>query len=468
MPGKDDRDPLDDWLEREIPPLPPPSGTFELITKRARRRKLRKLAVTITSAASIAVATVFAVPAVLSLRLGQSTTSGTTVAGASPFSTPASRGLVGGLKGTDGTAQPTSSSSAPEHSSTAPQTGPPVGGPVPANFQPASVTFIGANTGWVIGPGGTPGTCANVDPTICTSVVVTHDGGQGWRGIPAPDTNSVTGIRFLNQLTGWAYGPQLWSTQDGGQNWSAVNTGNQQVIDLETAGSQAYALFANCAQGPSSTTVSTNCSSYSLETTQTGSDHWSNVGNATSNLPDSPGATPVIVLSSKTGWLLAADGTIYTGPLGAPWTKFGTTPCSATPSATGVPLLTWDAYTRILVVACPSSPQTAGGSATETIYTSPDYTVNWVRQPTLVPGAAVTSLATAQSAPAIVATGTGISILQGNTGQWRQAVTVTGGFSYVGMTSNTQGVAVPVNASLHEVYMTYDGGQTWTARRIIP
>ena len=48
--GNDERDPLDSWLSQQVHPLPPPPGTFELITRRARRRKLRKLAVTIASA----------------------------------------------------------------------------------------------------------------------------------------------------------------------------------------------------------------------------------------------------------------------------------------------------------------------------------------------------------------------------------------------------------------------------------
>jgi hypothetical protein len=404
MPGKDERDPLDDWLEHEIRPLPPPSGTFEMITKRARRRKLGKLAVTITSAASVAVAAVFAVPAVLSLHIGQSTISGTPEAGSAPAGTPASRSFAKGTNLSQGTPQPTSPPSASERSSPTPQAGLPTGGAVPSNFQPTSVTFIGADTGWAIGPGGTSGSCANVNPTICMSVVLTQDGGQTWRGVPAPDTNDVTGIRFLNQQYGWAYGPQLWSTQDDGRTWNPVNTGTDQVIDLETAGSQAYALFATCAQGPSSSTVSGNCSSYTLETSLKGSDHWSDVGQATSNLPDSPGATPSIVLSGTTGWLLAADGAIYSGPLGGQWTKAGTMPCPAMSAATGGVLLTWDAFSHLLVAAC--------GATTETVYTSPDTSVNWQQQPaTLSLGSPVVSLATASTAPAIVATGGGISIL---------------------------------------------------------
>ena len=35
-----------------------------------------------------------------------------------------------------------------------------------------------------------------------------------------------------------------------------------------------------------------------------------------------------------------------------------------------------------------------------------------------------------------------------------------GGFSYVGMTTDSQGVALPADTSLHEIWMTFDGGLT--------
>ena len=40
------------------------------------------------------------------------------------------------------------------------------------------------------------------------------------------------------------------------------------------------------------------------------------------------------------------------------------------------------------------------------------------------------------------------------------------GFTYVGMTSATQGVALGGNPDLHAIWMTTDGGQTWTVRPI--
>ncbi len=76
MHADDDRDPLDRWLSQQVQPLPPPPGTFELISRRARRRKLRKLAVTVVSAAAVAAAVAVAVPVGLNLHLSPPPTKG--------------------------------------------------------------------------------------------------------------------------------------------------------------------------------------------------------------------------------------------------------------------------------------------------------------------------------------------------------------------------------------------------------
>src|SRR2546429_6320597 len=62
----DRHDDVDAWLSERIEPLPPPPGTFDLIKRRARRRKYRKLAITAGSAAMIVAAAV-AVPQVVNL-----------------------------------------------------------------------------------------------------------------------------------------------------------------------------------------------------------------------------------------------------------------------------------------------------------------------------------------------------------------------------------------------------------------
>src|ERR1700756_3894829 len=54
----DRHDDVDAWLSQRIQPLPPPPGTFDLIKRRARRRKYRRLAVTAGTAAVIVAAAV--------------------------------------------------------------------------------------------------------------------------------------------------------------------------------------------------------------------------------------------------------------------------------------------------------------------------------------------------------------------------------------------------------------------------
>jgi hypothetical protein len=467
MPGNE-RDPLDDWLEREVQPLPPPPGTFELIRKRARRRKAGRLAATVTSAAAVAVLATVGVPAALSLHLGPSAT-GTQVAnGRQDSSATSSAGTTppAGSSTAASSASPRSTPSGTSESTSPAQS--PAGGPVPANFQPTSITFVSSTSGWAIGQAGTPGQCANTVPTICTSIVRTTDSGQTWRGIPAPATNQVRGIRFLDGVNGWAYGPDLWSTHDGGATWTQVQTGGQQVIDLETAGSEAFALFANC---PAATGGSAqDCTSYSLKTTGDKDDDWADVGPATSDLPDSRDATPAIVLSGSTGWLLAADGTIYSGPLTGGWTKLGNAPCPATPSqgSLGGALLSYDPYTSRFVAACTTVPQSATATQKAVIYTSGTGSLNWQAAAEGPSGGNPVALATTPSYQAILATSQGISVLDTSTGQWTQTVTLAQGFSYVGMTTKLQGVAIPANTSLHEIWMTFDGGRSWRPYAITP
>ena len=83
------------------------------------------------------------------------------------------------------------------------------------------------------------------------------------------------------------------------------------------------------------------------------------------------------------------------------------------------------------------------------------------------------SLAAAQGNLVVLATTAGIDVSTDGGASWK--VTETGlpntapgqsGFSYVGMTDPLQGVAVPADPRLHEVFITADGGQTWRARLI--
>ena len=127
------------------------------------------------------------------------------------------------------------------------------------------MTFVGTETGWVIGQAGVAGHCATA---FCTSMARTDDAGKTWSGVPAPVTGSPEGstgvsqIRFLNTEDGWAYGPELYATRDGGQTWTRVGTGGLRVTDLETVGRRVFALFASCTgSGPA---FAAGCTSFTL------------------------------------------------------------------------------------------------------------------------------------------------------------------------------------------------------------
>jgi hypothetical protein len=478
MRGDDEHDPLDSWLNQQVQPLPPPPGTFELITRRARGRKLRKLAVTVVSAAAVAAAVAIAVPVGLNLHLTQPPSGGQFAADRGPTTSTPSQSINGNATHVN--------SPSPSPSATQPSVKP-TDLPVPPNFQPSSVTFIGQHTAWVIGPAGTPGKCANVNPYICTSIARTDDAGQGWQGGAAPDTGApsgrtgVSGVRFLNQSNGWAFGPELWATDDGAKHWTQVDTNGVRVTDLEASRGRAYALFASCsnpATGPSAD-FAADCTSYTLMTATAGSNTWKPVGGATSGLTNAGHATSAVLqLTGSNGYLLAPDGTLYSGPIGGTWTRVGTAPCQpGTAQANGLPQAAQLALatSTSLAIACnqPSAtdPPSVWGSDNGGALWTQLPAGQWSDFSNLSGIGSATSLGAAPNGNLTMATTTGIYVLSTATGRWTASnATGTGappgGFSYVGMTTDTQGVALPADTSLHEIWMTFDGGTTWTPSSI--
>jgi photosystem II stability/assembly factor-like uncharacterized protein len=444
----DRRDDLDSWLDGRIDPLPPPPGTFELIKKRARRRKYRRLAVG-AGAAAVIVAAAVTVPQVVNLPVLNPTTASGVANGRS--SAPA----------------PSASGGATAASSSASQIEPKAAAPVPGNFRPSSVTFIGTQTGWVIGQAGTPGNCAT---QYCTSVARTDDAGKTWTGIPAPVTGQADGatgvsqIRFLNGADGWAFGPQLYATHDGGHTWAHVATDGLRVTDLETVDGRAFALFASCTgSGPA---FAATCTSYSLYSSPASADDWTPVGPATSGLG---GGASSMVLTQTRGYLLAPDGLLYSGPVNdrAPWQPVAHVPCPVgQPLADGQPTgaLLAAANTTNLVLVCASS-SAPGTQQAKQVFTSANGGMTWQNAGAAPSLGLVTSVAATPDGTYVLATGQGIDVQPAGSGAWR-AVTLngpapTGGFGYVGMTTDAQGIALPANPAVGTVWFTFDGGRTW-------
>jgi len=450
----DDRhDDLDSWLAGRIDPLYPPSGTFEAIRRRARHRKYRKLAVAAGSTAMIVAAAV-TVPQVVNFTAVSPPAGANALAGRQTSVAPRTGG---GIEESSGASLPTFPA--------------PPRAPVPADFRPSSVTFVGTATGWVIGQAGTAGQCATA---FCTSVARTDDAGNSWSGVPAPLTGAPDGatgvsqIRFLDLDDGWAFGPELWATHDGGLSWAQVDTDGQRVTDLETVGHRVFAVFATCTGGGSA--FADGCTSFTLYSSPAWVDDWTPVGAATSGLTGGVSGSASLALTETRGYLLAPDGTLYAGPVdgSAAWQAVGRIPCYGAvggAQADGQPAgaLLGAKNASSLILACALNP-VPGGLQKKLIFASADGGVSWHLTAVAPAQGVATSVAASQAEAVILATDQGLDLLPAGSTSWEQLTPIgapPGGFSYVGMTTALQGVALPADPAAGTVWFTFDGGQTW-------
>jgi hypothetical protein len=476
-PVTDPRDEIDSWLDREVDLLPSPPGTFTAVRVRARRRK-RNQALLTTAAAVVVVGVAVTVPTVLHSALSSgpaqpAASSHTRTITEGPSSSPAkttrpspraSSGNTGGQRSTL------------VNSTTGP----------PANFRPTSMTFVASGSrllGAAVGQAGPP--CAG--GPICTSMASTYDYGASWHGFSAPRAPSaakpggVSQVRFITPEVGWAFGPGLYATADSGATWTQQRVpGGGRVIDLEGTGNGALALVGSCTGTGSNYAAS--CSSFSLYSYNAAApgQGWQRV-----SLPDTmtAGGQPTaarLVVAATTGFVLAPDGKVLEGQLdGQGWKVRTIAPCTpGAPSASGQPsggLLAsgTDAGADDLFEYC------AGGSASQgtiSAFTLPGGHISYsqLRHPhwtsfgtVQLGGGQPTSLAGARNVT-VLATTQGI-FYASPSGRWHAAsvaVPPPGGFTYIGMTNSSQGVAIPADVRLSEIFTTGDGGRTWQADHI--
>jgi hypothetical protein len=340
------------------------------------------------------------------------------------------------------------------------------------------VTFVGTGTGSVVGAvvgqAGPP--CAT---SVCTSLAGTSTYGTSWYGVSAPvapgpsGSSGVSQLRFANLSDGWAYGPALEETTDGGWPWHHEITHGQRVLDVESTPARAFAVFGTCYG--TGADYAASCSSFSLWTSVPGTRTWTQVSvpGAYAQMKSTSSAAPLLVMSGgSTGYLITPSGEVLSGPATGPggaWNAVGVAKCKpGSPSTSGQaaqPTAQLASGPK-LMLACDTPA--ANGRFIAAIYTSPNGTT-WQQVASVRVKGTPTSLtaasASAATGVAALATTAGIKYSANGGSSW-QAATITGGapaggFSYVGMTTPKDGVAIPANPSPAGIYVTIDGGQTW-------
>jgi hypothetical protein len=114
-----------------------------------------------------------------------------------------------------------------------------------------------------------------------------------------------------------------------------------------------------------------------------------------------------------------------------------------------------------------TSPAT-GATQAKQVYTSADNGQQWQKAGTAPAAGTATTVAGTAAGTIVLATTAGLQVSADGGATWTgaQGAFPPGGFSYVGMTSATQGVAVPADVTQHAVWFTFDGGLRWHASPI--
>jgi hypothetical protein len=416
--------PLDDLLAVRSAPRPP-----------HRPRRLTFAAVAVSLAAAVA-GLVFVRSHVDRDRRGDDTPTTTVPVNTSTATTVAPVATTTAPPATTGTPQPTV-----EQATTAPAPTVPLTGPrdaaLPTGFEPASITWISLQHGWLLGHA----PCATGS---CLSLARSRDGGRTWHGVPAPAT-TADGVRFADENNGWIFGGDLYATHDGGSTWTKVD-GLSSVTNLEVAKGRAWAEAA----------WSVNPDSRVVYTSSVTSDDWHQIG-------DMP-VSSLIAMHNGIGWVVGPDGGLFV--LTASGFEIHTDPC-AFETGIGAILGIDD---RTVAVVCGS--MAGAGSETKQIQLSrdgghDDFTIVGEAPR----GGILTAGAVASPTTFVIAANSGASYLYRSTdagATWTTVFEDDGGgapFADLGFTDATHGVAV-LRTQPSVLLTTSDGGATWTKAAI--
>ena len=378
-----------------------------------------------------------------------------------------------GSAGTTASAAATSAGSSPASRATAqaPPAGTALASGQPSCDQrplgPIAVSFVSASDGYLLGI--TLSGCMARAPSKIV-LRTTTDGGLHWTALPAPPApwggvapdgsgrlppDGVTAVLFADARDGWAYGPGLWATHDGGATWHRVVIGRRAVQSMAADGGQVLASLANCAPADASCD---DPHTVAVESTPAVRDAWRPV-------PGAAAGTEVAV-HAGTGYAVPAGtgqpGTgvaMLTGPAdgSAPWVS---RPLPCQPGAIALTAVT---ATRLLL-AC---ALLGAHPATTYLYSSPDAGAHWTRFAVLglFDGAAAIEQ-TPDGTVMVEGIYDGVELSRDGGRTWTKPATVDDSLSVQGGGPLAAGLVTSedgyVLGDLGPLWVTRDGGRTWT------
>ena len=343
-----------------------------------------------------------------------------------------------------------------------------------------SVTFVSPEEGWVLG------TLPCSASPQCLGLLRTEDGGQSWVSVTPPPTypypaasadggvsGGVSEVRFANSQDGWVFGPDLWSTHNGGATWTQIPIAGpastqyvvayHSVANLETSDGFVYALVSNG-------------DGFEIETSPIGVDAWTE---SSTTLPlGASGSTFQMVLQGASGWIIDTDPSVSGGIafggvqlVGGQWVAWQP-PCMQTNGPVNLAAST----ESDLIAVC--NEGLAGPSTLNGVYayasTNGGETFHLVSNNAL-PSSTVGFLYPGQGD--LASPSPDVAVLVGDAGlvatfdggaTWStvDASPTGSGPQYVGFETSAQGVAIWTNderaTPIGSLQMTFDGGHDWT------